>query len=392
MSRAADVPLRIAVDARTMFDEQRRGIGKSAVELYRALAGIRPHWRFFLFHAEAATDEPFAGLPNVEPMRVTIPGDRFDLWPRLRLPWAMRRVKADVFHSPSGVAPRWLPTPLIATIHDLIPWETKRTDSPALRWIADVRRSILRARNVMTDSEYTRGRIAEFCGRSFNVHVVPLAAISAPPRPPSTERRRELTSRFRLDAAKGLVLHFGMADPRKGTAILLKAWTGLSSELRAAFDLRIVGLSDTAKAEFEDRARSDDILGYKDFVGPQLFNYVAEDDARDLLAMSALLAYPTSLEGFGLPVLDGFAAGVPVLSGNRTSIPEVAGDAALLVDPTDVAALTEGLTRMLSSPELRAEYAARGTLRLNGFSWARTAERTAEVMAWNSSDPIRDAR
>jgi len=385
--------MRIAADARTIFDEQLRGIGKSTIELYRALAVIRPDWQFFLFHAEAAKHEPFAGLLNVHVCRVTIPGDRFELWPRLRLPWAVRSVRADVFHSPSGLAPWWLPAPLVVTVHDLIPWETGRTDAPAVAWMANVKRSLRRARNVLTDSDYTRTRIASFCGRTENVHVVPLAAIAAPAIPPTAERRRELTARFHLDSGPlGYVLHYGMADPRKGTAILLQAWAKLSSELRAGYALRIVGLSATGRADFEGQERKADQRGKNAFGDVRCFEYVAEDDARDLLAGAAVLAYPTSLEGFGLPLLDGFAAGVPVLSGNRTSIPEVAGDAALLVDPTDPQAVANGLASLLSSQLLRAEYAAKGMQQLTRFSWTQTAKLNAEVMQWNSPAPSRDER
>lgn len=376
-----------------MFDEQLRGIGKAAIAQYRALATLKPTWEFHLFHAEEATHEPFADLRNVRVVRITIPGDRFRLWPRLRLPWAIRRVRADLFHAPAGIAPWWLPVPMIATVHDLIPWETNRTDPPALRWIADVRRTLKRARHILADSEFTRGRIAVFCGRTENVHVVPLAAITTPPSPPSDARRRALMEKYSLDAgSQGYVLHFGMADPRKGTAVLLRAWALLPTELRKVYALRIVGLSASARADFEGQARKLNLGDQNGFGDVRFFEYVAEDDARDLLGCAAVLAYPTSLEGFGLPLLDAFAAAVPVLGGNRASLPEVAGDAAILVDPEDPRAIADGLCRLLSAPSLRAECVVRGRIRSAEFSWAKTAERTAEVMAWNSFEPIREDR
>ena len=66
-----------------------------------------------------------------------------------------------------------------------------------------------------------------------------------------------------------------------------------------------------------------------------LTGHVSDDEKRALLAGATVLAYPSRYEGFGFPVLEGFAAGVPVLTSSVASLPEVAGDAALLVDPND---------------------------------------------------------
>ena len=63
--------------------------------------------------------------------------------------------------------------------------------------------------------------------------------------------------------------------------------------------------------------------------------YVEHVDVVALMSGAELLAYPSRYEGFGFPVLEGFAADVPVLTSNDSSLPEVAGDAAVLVDPED---------------------------------------------------------
>jgi glycosyltransferase involved in cell wall biosynthesis len=108
--------------------------------------------------------------------------------------------------------------------------------------------------------------------------------------------------------------------------------------------------------------------------------YVSEDDKRALLAGAEVLAYPSRYEGFGFPVLEGFAAGVPVLTSTASSLPEVAGDAALLVDPTDPGAIAEGLERLLGDEALRSRLRAAGRLRVGSFTWERSAGMTAEVL------------
>jgi len=111
-----------------------------------------------------------------------------------------------------------------------------------------------------------------------------------------------------------------------------------------------------------------------------LTGYVSDDGKRALLAGATVLAYPSRYEGFGFPVLEGFAAGVPVLTSSVASLPEVAGDAALLVDPNDTDAIGEGLVRLLGDAALRERLVAAGRERLANFSWERAAGATAEML------------
>jgi alpha-1,3-rhamnosyl/mannosyltransferase len=52
-----------------------------------------------------------------------------------------------------------------------------------------------------------------------------------------------------------------------------------------------------------------------------------------LTSQAQVVLFPSLYEGFGLPVLDAFAASVPVVTSDTSSLPEVAGPAAVLVNP-----------------------------------------------------------
>jgi glycosyltransferase involved in cell wall biosynthesis len=80
-------------------------------------------------------------------------------------------------------------------------------------------------------------------------------------------------------------------------------------------------------------------------------------------------------EGFGLPVLEAFAAGAAVVTGNRTSLPEVAGEAAELVDPESIDDIRRGLEVLMSDPHRREELVQIGRLRARDFTWRGCAER-----------------
>ena len=108
--------------------------------------------------------------------------------------------------------------------------------------------------------------------------------------------------------------------------------------------------------------------------------YVSDKEKVALLTGATLLAYPSLYEGFGFPVLEGFAAGVPVLTSDVASLPEVAGDAAMMVDPHDEAAIAGGLAQLFGDDDLRAMLAAAGLARAARFTWEATAQRTAEAL------------
>ena len=108
--------------------------------------------------------------------------------------------------------------------------------------------------------------------------------------------------------------------------------------------------------------------------------YVGGADTVALLSGALALAYPSTYEGFGLPVLEAMACGTPVVASNVSSLPEVAGDAAVLVDPLDPGSIAHGLERVVRDEALRRTLVAAGERRAEAFTWEDTARRTALVL------------
>ena len=99
-------------------------------------------------------------------------------------------------------------------------------------------------------------------------------------------------------------------------------------------------------------------------------------DLLPILKGATALLFPSLAEGFGLPVLEAYAAAVPVITSNTTAIPEVAGDAALTVQPLDVDSITQCMQRVMVDHSLREELIRRGRVRALSFSWDHCAEQT----------------
>jgi len=113
-------------------------------------------------------------------------------------------------------------------------------------------------------------------------------------------------------------------------------------------------------------------------IGPP-HRYVDEPQKWRLLRDARALLHLSLLEGFGLPVVEAFAAGTPVLCSASGSLREVAADAALYADPRDVDAMAAAMVRLHRDEELRAELRRRGLERAPRFRPSATAAAWREL-------------
>jgi glycosyltransferase involved in cell wall biosynthesis len=361
----------LTLDARTVYAADRRGTGKNLIDLYTRLARRRPEMEILALHRGQGTDDPFAGLANITPRVIDMPGDRWGLWQHLRLPLACR--SADLLHCPANTAPRIARPPILLTIHDLIPAETH---APGWRsWLAEVARSARRARRIITPSKYSRRQLIERLGIApETISVNPWAPDSSVLEPIDPARVADVRAGLGLDD-RPVVLGFAAEDPRKNTAGLVSAWAALPRAVRKPWQLVLIGAQDRflpALRERIDRAGLDDSIAARGFV--------SQGDLATLLTAAEVLCYPSLAEGFGLPVLDAFATAAAVVTSSTTSLPEVAGDAAELVDPADVDAIAAGLARVMDDPARRAELIAAGRDRLGQFTWDHCVRRFSAIL------------
>ena len=107
--------------------------------------------------------------------------------------------------------------------------------------------------------------------------------------------------------------------------------------------------------------------------------YVNSGEKLALYRSASLLVFISHHEGFGLPPLEAMANACPVVASHSSCIPEICGDAAYYVDPADAESIAEGIRRVATDKELRADLVQRGLERAKMFSWRKSAERHLAV-------------
>ncbi|HLK88470.1 MAG TPA: glycosyltransferase family 1 protein [Polyangia bacterium] len=98
-----------------------------------------------------------------------------------------------------------------------------------------------------------------------------------------------------------------------------------------------------------------------------------------IYGQAELFVFPSEYEGFGIPLLEAFAAGCPVAASRASCFPEVGGEAIEYFDPRSVDDIAHAATRILASRARADALRALGAERVKMFSWTRTAEKTAEA-------------
>ena len=165
----------------------------------------------------------------------------------------------------------------------------------------------------------------------------------------------------------------GTIEPRKNLGRLLAAFERVHRE-GLSDALVIVGKRGWLTDDFFATLEQSPVREHVIFPG-----FVPDAALPAVYTGAQVLVLPSLSEGFGLPVLEAMACRTPVICSDTSSLPEVAGDAALLVDPTDVDALSSALTRVLTDSALQEQMRARGEAQAARFSWERTAEETLAV-------------
>ncbi len=349
--------MRVAIDA-TLAGTQNTGDSAYWRGLIFGLATLSTDAEFLLItngNVDLPTDLPSnmltLALPKASPRL-------YSLW---HFPRAAHRFGADVIHSQYNLSPLVRDIG-VTTIHDVSffiePRWFKWKDRVMLKW--GIPSTIRRAAAVLTVSETSRNEIIEFVPEAAEKVTVTPNSLDPNFVVPSLEAAQQSVAEL-YGLRNPYVLTIGSIWPRKNVQLAAEA-VALAGD---GLEIAIVGQHHAGELPEHPSVR--------------LLGYVPDHHLGALYRAAVATVIPSFHEGFGIPVLESWAAWTPVICSTGGALPEIAGDAAIVVPDWDPKTWASAINDLRNDSSKVALLRTRGRQRLKLFSWKETAWRTLAV-------------
>lgn len=362
---------RIGIDAR-FYGLGSAGLARYTAELLHNLWGLKRNYQLVALVKREDVRAFRKEFPRIEILETTIP--HYSFGEQTRLSRLLKSADLDLMHFTNFNVPLTYRRPFVVTMHDVTLFDysgrskLSRFKVAPMRWV--MRHGARHGQAVITISEHQKKLIQQTLqAPADRIEVVYEAADSRFKRLPARQ-----VERFR--AAKRLpkryVMYTGQWRQHKNLVRLLKAFKRISMQSTA--DLVLVGKVDPAFPIIPETIAK---LGLTDRV--HLTDFVEDAELPYYYNAATVFAFPSLVEGFGLPPLEAMASGIPVASSKAAPMPEILGDAAAYFDPRSTAAIERTILKLLKGPVQRQRLAELGPAQAKRYTWRETARQTAAV-------------
>lgn len=358
--------MRIAIDCRMVRPHAMHGIARYVYELVEWFSRFETKHQFFLLVLE---DSPFLERSWPDFIHCTVlqsPWISFrEQW---NLPSLLKKLRIDLFHAPSFVAPLFCPCKMVMTIHDLNHIVLPQFYTPLHQFYYGtvVNRSIKRSEFLLTVSEFSKCEIASKLKVSHDKIQVTYNGVSEHyTYVEDKEWLRYVRELYELPET--FLFCLANNKPHKNVHQLVRAYAF------SKVDIPLV----LAGPPNADLIRLADYYGKKHRIF--FVRFIEEEHLPAVYSLCHLFLYPSSYEGFGLPPLEALACGAPVIVANSSSLPEVVQDNAVFMNPFDMQDIAGTLRTVLRQLESGNRYREKGIAHARQFSWKTMAENTLKV-------------
>ena len=304
------------------------------------------------------------------------------IWSRLRSLWRVWGIKKDIqkdgihiFHGLSNELPLNIGTPeqrkmkaggkgckYIVTVHDLIFIHTPQYYHWIDRQIYNFkfRRACLCADRVIAVSEYTKQEIMHYYHTpESKIDVVYQGCDPVFSQKIEEGKLQEVKARYQLPDK--FVLYVGSIEERKNLMLVAKAMAKLNR--RAAIHVVAVGRRTAYVDKIQDFLKAQGIEHLFHF-----YHQVPYADLPSFYKWASTFAYPSRIEGFGIPLLEAISSGVPAIGCTGSCLEEAGGPNSIYVNPNDVQGMADAILRTCTDEDLRQHMISEGKKYALNFS------------------------
>lgn len=281
------------------------------------------------------------------------------LYMQFIFPFIIRRF--DIIHSVNNFGLVFSPIPQIITLHDTY----EKVSPERFKWSKRVIMTQLIAwsgrtsKEIITVSHNTLADIKKYYKHLFSKSRVVYSGCSFP-------ETTGLSVSERFD-----VLFVGTIEPGKNLITAVKA---LSRMKNRDVRLNIIGARGWGDDKIFADIKNVDIENRVNFIGS-----ISDSELIGYYKSARVLVFPSTYEGFGLPVIEAQRCGCPVVAANNSALPEAGGDAARYYNTMDHQELAELLDDVLSDDSLARNMQEKGLIHARSFNWESTAHQTLSI-------------
>ena len=355
--------MRIGFDAKRAFFNF-SGLGNYSRNTIRQLGVNYPDHDYFLY-----TPRQKGRILNqvLDNQQVVYPESRMSsylssLWRSYWLGSQLEKDGINLYHGLSNEIPFGIhkyDVRSVVTIHDLIflrfPQWYKFIDRKI--YTRKSRYACENADRIIAISRQTKSDIIEYLGiPSDRIDVVYQGCDPAFYHKLEKSDKKKVLDKYGLPSS--YLLNVGTIEPRKNLLQIVKAiHTGSVS-----VPLVVIGRP-TAYAGSVKQYIADNLLEHIYFL-----ENVPSEDLPALYQGAEVFIYPSTFEGFGIPILEALSSGTPVITSKGGCFPEAGGESTLYIDPDHPGEISAAILKILDDSGLRKSMSEKGSQHAEKFS------------------------
>lgn len=367
--------MRIGVMLRSL--DEKGGVGVYTRNIITELLKLDRKNEYLLLYREPSNLGLFSHYQNVK--ETWVKGSNKAYWDQAAVPYTCWKEKTDVIFHPKFTVPLFAHCKTVMVVHGadwLIPEQAQYYPYWDVRYMqAMLPYYFKKASRVISVSQETTDNFNRALklppGKVQTIYFAPARNFK---RVTDPETLQQVKARYNLPDKFILTLSKRKGDNRKNLGQVFKSYAHYHARTKDPHFL-VVGGKDC------HYFRQDYALPVDGYGADILFpGWIDQADLPAVYSLADLYLYPSNLEAFPIPLTEAMACGTPILTSNVNGLKEIAGDAAVLVDPADTEAISNGISRILSDAGLREILSCKGLERSPSFNWDSCARDTLALL------------
>ncbi len=371
--------MRIGYDAKRIFHNF-RGLGNYGRTLLESLYKYYSEHDYFLYTPPVKDERSIRWQNKYPNMRVKTPslfyrGIFSSIWRTFLLPSLIVQDELDIYHGLSSELPVGIEKTNVVklvTIHDMLfyrfpqyyPWIDRQT------YLAKTKISCSNCDLIISICQQTKKDLIDFLNISEEkIHVVYQSCHPKFYTPVSIDRIEQAKKRFNIKGS--YILYVGALVKRKNILSLIRAFDRIYKN----FDHQLVlGGEGSQRDELQQ-----EIDGLKLNSRIIITGYVSREELPALYQGADLFVFPSTFEGFGIPIVEALFSELPVITSKGSCFPEVGGPFTTYIDCTDIEELSFSISKLLSDSYLRSEISRKSRKFAEKFHWRNTSKNMMDI-------------